>query len=77
MTAPEPPRALAAGLWIRVRALRAFSFPVTVLPVAVATAAVRSIRAQLFTAAMPFGRRADPCLPATKEQFPFESPPSL
>lgn len=39
--APESPRTLAAGLWIRLRALRAFSFPVTVLPVAIATAAVR------------------------------------
>ena len=41
MTGPEPPRTLAAGLWIRLRALRAFSFPVTVLPVVVAAAAVR------------------------------------
>ncbi len=40
-SAAEAPRAKLSGLWIRLRALRAFSFPLTVLPVVVATAAVR------------------------------------
>jgi 1,4-dihydroxy-2-naphthoate octaprenyltransferase len=41
MAGPTPDRGLGRGLWLRFRALRAFSFPLTVLPVVVATAAVR------------------------------------
>ncbi len=43
MTAPSPSRVLLRKLWMRARALRAFSFPLTVLPVAIATAAVRPL----------------------------------
>ncbi len=42
-SAPETPRAGSSGLWIRLRALRAFSFPLTVLPVVIAAAAVRPL----------------------------------
>lgn len=43
MTAPSPSRVLPRKLWTRARALRAFSFPLSALPVAVATAAVRPL----------------------------------
>lgn len=41
MAAPMPCQGFWPKLWSRARALRAFSFPLTVLPVVVATAAVR------------------------------------
>ncbi len=43
MTAPTPSRSFGRKLSLRARALRAFSFPLTVLPVVVATAAARPL----------------------------------